>query len=138
MRLWQADRAVYRKSCSPALSALEDLSLPINASEPDVEPDANKNKRHNSTYRCAWGWRAEGAVVAVVCFRSLLLRVSVLPPPPPPRLVLRCTRMYTFLNFFSAGEKLVSFLLNNTKKGRPAIKTEEEAIRVCKALLRHE
>ncbi|CAM9550840.1 unnamed protein product [Ectocarpus sp. 8 AP-2014] len=36
------------------------------------------------------------------------------------------------------GEKLVNFLVTNTKKGRPAIKTEEEAIRVCKALLRHE
>lgn len=36
------------------------------------------------------------------------------------------------------GEKLVKFLVGNTKKGRPVIKTEEEAIRVCKALLRHE
>eukprot|EP00904_Undaria_pinnatifida_P000457 jgi/Undpi1/10411/HiC_scaffold_29.g12861.m1 len=36
------------------------------------------------------------------------------------------------------GEKLVKFLVGNTKKGRPIIKTEEEAVRVCKALLRHE
>ncbi|CAM9862042.1 unnamed protein product [Ascophyllum nodosum] len=36
------------------------------------------------------------------------------------------------------GEKLVKFLVTNTKKGRPQISTEEEALRVCKALLRHE
>lgn len=58
--------------------------------------------------------------------------------PPPSSRGFAETRMSTFLNSSSAGEKLVSFLLNNTKKGRPAIKTEEEAIRVCKALLRHE
>ncbi|CAM9414391.1 unnamed protein product, partial [Choristocarpus tenellus] len=36
------------------------------------------------------------------------------------------------------GEKIVKFLMSTDRKGRPNIKTEEEAIRVCKALLQHE